>query len=288
MRELTNINYIKELLNKNNFRFSKSLGQNFLVNPSVCPDMADYAVWDENMGVIEIGTGVGVLTAELAKRAKKVVAIELDMSLMPILSETLAEFDNITIINDDVLKADLNKIIEEHFDGMKVCVCANLPYYITSPVIMKLLESKLPLENITVMVQREAADRLCAEVGSRNSGAVTVCVDYYSEAQKLFNVSKGSFIPSPKVDSAVIQLQVRKEPEISLKDEKLFFKMVKAAFGQRRKTISNSISSGLGMSKEEITNAVVEVGLKPTARAEELNMEELAALANKLYEVKNA
>jgi len=288
MRELTNINYIKELLNKNNFRFSKSLGQNFLVNPSVCPDMADYAVWDENMGVIEIGTGVGVLTAELAKRAKKVVAIELDMSLMPILSETLAEFDNITIINDDVLKADLNKIIEEHFDGMKVCVCANLPYYITSPVIMKLLESKLPLENITVMVQREAADRLCAEVGSRNSGAVTVCVDYYSEAQKLFNVSKGSFIPSPKVDSAVIQLQVRKEPEISLKDEKLFFKMVKAAFGQRRKTIPNSISSGLGMSKEEITNAVVEVGLKPTARAEELNMEELAALANKLYEVKNA
>ncbi len=288
MRELTNINYIKELLNKNNFRFSKSLGQNFLVNPSVCPDMADYAVWEDNMGVIEIGTGVGVLTAELAKRAKKVVAIELDMSLMPILSETLAEFDNITIINDDVLKADLNKIIEEHFEGMKVCVCANLPYYITSPVIMKLLESKLPLENITVMVQREAADRLCAEVGSRNSGAVTVCVDYYSEAQKLFNVSKGSFIPSPKVDSAVIQLQVRKEPQIKLKDEKLFFKMVKAAFGQRRKTIPNSISSGLSMSKEEITNAVVEVGLKPTARAEELSMEELAMLANKLYEVKNA
>lgn len=288
MRELTNINYIKELLNKNNFRFSKSLGQNFLVNPSVCPDMADYAVWEDNMGVIEIGTGVGVLTKELALRAKKVVAIELDLSLMPILSETLADFDNITIINEDVLKADLEKIIKEHFEGMKVCVCANLPYYITSPVIMKLLESKLPLENITVMVQREAADRLCAEVGSRNSGAVTVCVDYYSEAQKLFNVSKGSFIPSPKVDSAVIQLKIRKEPEITLKDENLFFKMVKAAFGQRRKTIPNSISSGLGMSKEEITNAVVEVGLKPTARAEELSMEELAMLANKLYEVKNA
>lgn len=288
MRELTNINYIKELLNKNNFRFSKSLGQNFLVNPSVCPKMADYAVWEDNMGVIEIGTGIGVLTKELALRAKKVVAIELDMSLMPILSETLADFDNITIINEDVLKADLEKIIKEHFDGMKVSVCANLPYYITSPVIMKLLESKLPLENITVMVQREAADRLCAEVGSRNSGAVTVCVDYYSEAQKLFDVSKGSFIPSPKVDSAVIQLQVRKEPEIELKDEKLFFRMVKAAFGQRRKTIPNSISSGLSMSKEEITNAVVSSGLKPTARAEELSMEELAELANKLYEVKNA
>lgn len=288
MHSLTDINYIKDLLRRNNFKFSKSLGQNFLVNPEVCPQMAEYAVTDENMGVIEIGAGVGVLTKELAKLAKKVVSIELDTGLLPILGETLGEFENIEIINEDVLKADLHKIIKEHFGDMKVAVCANLPYYITSPVIMKLLESRLPLENITVMVQKEAADRLCAEVGSRTAGAVTVSVDYYSEAEKLFDVFRDSFIPSPKVDSAVIQLKVRKEPEINISDEKLFFRMVKAAFAQRRKTALNSLSAGMSIPKEKIAQAINNAGFRPDLRAESLSMEDLAKLSNAIYEVENA
>lgn len=288
MHSLTDINYIKDLLRRNNFKFSKSLGQNFLVNPEVCPQMAEYAVTDENMGVIEIGAGVGVLTKELAKLAKKVVSIELDTGLLPILGETLGEFENIEIINEDVLKADLHKIIKEHFGDMKVAVCANLPYYITSPVIMKLLESRLPLENITVMVQKEAADRLCAEVGSRAAGAVTVSVDYYSEAEKLFDVFRDSFIPSPKVDSAVIQLSVRKEPAIDIADEKLFFRMVKAAFAQRRKTALNSLSAGMSIPKEKIARAINNAGFRPDLRAESLSMEDLAKLSNAIYEVENA
>ncbi len=288
MHSLTDINYIKDLLRRNNFKFSKSLGQNFLVNPDVCPQMAEYAVTDENMGVIEIGAGVGVLTKELAKLAKKVVSIELDTALLPILGETLGEFENIEIINEDVLKADLHKIIKEHFGDMKVAVCANLPYYITSPVIMKLLESRLPLENITVMVQKEAADRLCAEVGSRTAGAVTVSVDYYSEAEKLFDVFRDSFIPSPKVDSAVIQLCIRKEPEIEIADEKLFFRMVKAAFAQRRKTALNSLSAGMSIPKDKIAQAIKNAGFRPDLRAEALSMEDLAKLCNAIYEVENA
>ena len=240
------------------------------------------------MGVIEIGAGVGVLTKELAKLAKKVVSIELDTALLPILGETLGEFENIEIINEDVLKADLHKIIKEHFGDMKVAVCANLPYYITSPVIMKLLESRLPLENITVMVQKEAADRLCAEVGSRTAGAVTVSVDYYSEAEKLFDVFRDSFIPSPKVDSAVIQLCVRKEPEIEIADEKLFFRMVKAAFAQRRKTALNSLSAGMSIPKDKIAQAIKNAGFRPDLRAEALSMEDLAKLCNAIYEVENA
>ena len=189
MYNLTDIGTVKDILGRHGFHFSKSLGQNFIVNPSVCPRMAEESGIDENCGVIEIGAGIGVLTAELAKRAKKVVVIEIDTKLLPILDETLKDFDNIEIINQDVLKTDLAALIKEKFDGMPVYVCANLPYYITSPVIMALLESRLPIEAITVMVQKEAAQRLCAPVGSRLSGAVTVAVDYYAEAKKLFDVS---------------------------------------------------------------------------------------------------
>ena len=205
MYNLTDIGTIKDILGRHGFHFSKALGQNFIVNPSVCPRMAEESGIDENCGVIEIGAGIGVLTAELAKRAKKVVCVELDTRLLPILAETLADFDNIEIINQDVLKTDLAALIKEKFEGMPVYVCANLPYYITSPVIMTLLESRLPIEAITVMVQKEAAQRLCAAVGSRLSGAVTVAVDYYAKAEKLFDVSAGSFMPAPKVDSCVIR-----------------------------------------------------------------------------------
>lgn len=181
MPNLTDVSYIKEIMTKYGFSFSKALGQNFIVNPSVCPKMAESAVTDENMGVIEIGPGIGVLTKELAKRAKKVVAVELDKRLLPVLSETLSEFSNVKVINADAMKLDFNRLIREEFDGMKVAVCANLPYYITSPIIMQLLEARLNITGITVMVQKEAARRICAKVGSRESGAISVAVTYYSE-----------------------------------------------------------------------------------------------------------
>lgn len=286
MLELTDIGTIKALLARHGFHFSKALGQNFIVNPSVCPRMADESGIDSESGVIEIGAGIGVLTAELAKRAKKVVCIELDSKLLPILDETLADFDNIEIINADVLKINLAALIEEKFGGMPVYVCANLPYYITSPVIMTLLESRLPLKAVTVMVQREAAQRLCAPVGSRLSGAVTVAVDYYAEARKLFDVSAGSFMPAPKVDSSVIRLDIREKPGIEVSDEKLFFSMVHAAFGQRRKTASNSISSGTGIPKAVVAEAIERCGFPPSVRAESMTAEQLAALCEALNEQK--
>lgn len=286
MLELTDIGTIKTLLARHGFHFSKALGQNFIVNPSVCPKMADESGIDSESGVIEIGAGIGVLTAELAKRAKKVVCIELDSKLLPILDETLADFDNIEIINADVLKTDLAALIDEKFGGMPVYVCANLPYYITSPMIMTLLESRLPLKAVTVMVQREAAQRLCAPVGSRLSGAVTVAVDYYAEARKLFDVSAGSFMPAPKVDSSVIRLDIREKPGIEVSDEKLFFSMVHAAFGQRRKTASNSISSGTGIPKAVVAEAIERCGFPPAVRAESMTAEQLAALCEALNELK--
>lgn len=286
MLELTDIGTIKALLARHGFHFSKALGQNFIVNPSVCPRMADESGIDSESGVIEIGAGIGVLTAELAKRVKKVVCIELDSKLLPILDETLADFDNIEIINADVLKIDLAALIEEKFGGMPVYVCANLPYYITSPVIMTLLESRLPLKAVTVMVQREAAQRLCAPVGSRLSGAVTVAVDYYAEARKLFDVSAGSFMPAPKVDSSVIRLDIREKSGIEVSDEKLFFSMIHAAFGQRRKTASNSISSGTGIPKAVVAEAIERCGFPPSVRAESMTAEQLAALCEALNELK--
>ena len=282
MYNLTDISTVKDILARHGFHFSKALGQNFIINPSICPRMAEENGIDENCGVIEIGAGIGVLTAELAKRAKKVVVIEIDTKLLPILDETLRDFDNIEIINQDVLKTDLAALIKEKFEGMPVYVCANLPYYITSPVIMALLESRLPIEAITVMVQKEAAQRLCANVGSRLSGAVTVAVDYYANAEKLFDVSAGSFMPSPKVDSSVIRMEIRKTPEIKITNEELFFKMVHAAFGQRRKTASNSISAGSGIPKDVVIKAIEECGFQPSVRAESLTMEELANLSEKI------
>ena len=211
------------------------------------------------------------------------VCIELDERLLPVLDETLADFDNVKIINQDVLKCDLKKIIKENFGDSPFVVCANLPYYITSPVIMKLLEERIGAESVTVMVQKEAADRLCAPVGSRDAGAVTVAVNFYAEAQKLFNVSRGSFMPSPKVDSAVIRLDIRHEPPIKVQNEKFFFSMVKAAFAQRRKTAPNSLSSGMSIPKETVLNALRNGGFSETVRSESLTMQELGLLCTELY-----
>ncbi len=282
MQNLSDISVIRGVLERHGFNFSKALGQNFLINPSVCPRMAENCLCDENTGVIEIGAGIGVLTAELAKRAKKVVCIELDTRLLPILDETLADFGNIEIVNADVMKVDLNRLIEEKFSGMEVVVCANLPYYITSPVITMLLESRLPIKAVTVMIQKEAADRLCTPVGSRDSGAITVCTNYYAEAKQLFNVSRGSFMPAPNVDSTVIRLDIRPEPAVKVRDEKKFFKMVKAAFAQRRKTALNSISSGMGLSKAQVSQALANSGLEENVRAEKLTMAQLATLCENL------
>ena len=286
MYNLSDIGTVRSILEKHGFTFSKALGQNFLINPAVCPEMAEEAVTSENDGVIEIGAGVGVLTAELCKRAKKVVSIELDKRLLPVLDETLAEFDNFEVVNEDILKVDLHKLIKEKFsDCENVSVCANLPYYITSPVIMKLLEDKLPIKQIIVMVQREAADRLTAPVGSRESGAITVAVNYYAEAEKLFNVSKGSFVPSPKVDSAVIRLAIYDEPPIETKDEELFFRTVKAMFMQRRKTALNSVSAGLGIPKDTVAKALEMTGFDASVRAEKLTLTQLCEFTNNLKEV---
>lgn len=278
--ELSNIGTIKDILGRHGFTFSKSLGQNFLINPSVCPKMAEQSGAKKGVGVIEVGPGIGVLTCQLAERADRVVAIELDKRLLPVLDETLAEYDNIRIINDDILKIDLKKLIETELSGMEVVVCANLPYYITSPVIMKLLEDRLPINALTVMVQKEAAQRICAEVGSRQSGAVTVAVNYYAKPQILFGVSAGSFMPAPKVDSAVIRLDILKEPCVQVEDEELFFKVVKAAFSQRRKTLPNSLSAGLQISKLAVTNALNRANVPVNYRAEQLTMEQLAKISN--------
>ncbi len=286
MKNLSDINTIKEIMTRHGFNFSKSLGQNFIINPHICPRIAEEGGAGEGVCALEIGAGVGVLTAELAKRADKVVSIELDERLIPVLGETLEDFDNVTVINEDVLKADLQSIVKYNFGDKPFVVCANLPYYITSPIIMLLLESKLPCRSITVMVQKEAADRLCADVGSRNAGAVSVAVDYYAEAQKLFDVSRGSFMPSPNVDSAVIRLDIREKPPVEVEDEKFFFRMVKACFAQRRKTASNSISAGLGIPKDKVVSAITDAGFDPNVRAEKLTMQELGILCNSLYKVK--
>lgn len=282
MKDLTNIKVIKEIFQKHNFSLSKGLGQNFLINPTVCPKIAELGNAKKGFGVIEIGTGVGVLTNELAKGADKVVAIEIDERLVPVLQDTLCEYDNIKVINADVLKIDLQKLIEEEFEGLDVAVCANLPYYITSPIIMKLLEERLKIKTITVMVQKEAAARLCAVPGTRECGAVSIAVRYFANPKVLFNVSRGSFMPSPNVDSCVIQLDVNENIPEGVTDEAFFFRMVRGAFSQRRKTFANSVSSSLSIEKADIFEVLIECNINQSIRPEQLTMNEFINIAEKL------
>ena len=284
MEGLSNIGTIKEILNSYGFKFSKSMGQNFLINPSVCPRMAEMCGADKGVGVLEVGPGIGVLTNELCKLADKVVSVELDKRLIPVLGETLAEYNNFKLINGDIMEIDLQKLIQEEFANLDVVVCANLPYYITSPVIMKFLEEKLPIKSLTVMVQKEAADRLTAPVGSRESGAVTVSVAYYSKPEFLFNVSRGSFMPSPNVDSAVIRLNIDEKPNVLVKKENDLKRIIRAGFSQRRKTLSNCLSSSLGMDKATVNNLIERAGLTSAVRAEKLSLEDFGRLADCLTE----
>ncbi len=276
--QLTNIGVIKDLFERHGFSFTKSLGQNFLINPSVCPKIAEMGGCRSGVCALEIGTGVGVLTQELAKRCDKVVAVEIDTGLKPILEETLAEYDNVEVVFADVMETDLKTLIAEKFGDSEVVVCANLPYYITSPVIMRVLEERLPVKALTVMVQKEAADRICAKPGTRDCGALSCGVSYYSEPKLLFKVNRGSFMPSPNVDSAVIRLDIKENNGLYVKDEKLFFRIVRAAFSQRRKQIINPLSGELGIQKAELAELFAQADIKQTARAEELTLKDYAAL----------
>lgn len=239
----------------------------------------------KNRCALEIGTGVGVLTRELAERCEKVAAVEIDERLKPILAETLADYDNVEVIFADVMQTDLKALIEEKFGSSKsgeVVVCANLPYYITSPVIMKVLESRLPIRSMTVMVQREAADRICAATGTRECGAVTYAVNYYSEPRLLFKVARGSFMPAPNVDSAVIRLDIKAEGQLPEEKEKLLFKLIRSGFSQRRKQLVNPLSGELKLAKSEISEILTSIGLKPAARAEELTLDDYIKLTDRI------
>ena len=280
--KISNKKDLKSVLESEGFSFKKSLGQNFLIDDTVCPRMAA-AVSGENVGVLEIGPGAGVLTAQLSRACKKVVSVELDTRLKPVLQQTLADCKNVKIIWNDILKVDLHSVLAEEFaDCDTINICANLPYYITSPVIMMLLESRLPINKIAVMVQKEAADRLCAAVGARAAGAVTVAVNYYATAKTLFGVPRTSFLPPPNVDSAVIELVLRDTPPIEISDEKLFFKIVKACFAQRRKILLNTVCNTLGLEKEVLRQALNESNIPETVRGETLTMRQLADLTNAL------
>ncbi|MDR0992423.1 MAG: 16S rRNA (adenine(1518)-N(6)/adenine(1519)-N(6))-dimethyltransferase RsmA [Ruminococcus sp.] len=276
---LTNLSEIRRLSEKYGFSFSKKLGQNFLINPSVCPKIAENGII-EGGGVIEIGTGFGTLTRELAERAEKVVAVELDTRLLPVLSETLEDFGNVKIINADFLKTDLQALIDTEFaDFDDITVCANLPYYVTTPILMKILESRTLIKRITVMVQKEAADRLTASPGTRESGAITYAVRYFSEPKTLFSVSRGSFYPPPNVDSAVISLDILDKSPVEVTDEKTLFSLIKAAFSQRRKTFVNAAASGLSLDKEYLTEILRKIGIDEKIRPEKLTLADFAAIS---------
>ena len=281
---LCDINTVTALLRRHGFKFSKSLGQNFIVDDEICPAIAEALNADRKTAVLEIGPGIGVLTKELCRVAGKVVSVELDKRLFPVLEETLGDFGNFTLVEGDFMKLDLAELIEKEFSGYdKIKVCANLPYYITSPVIMTLLESRLPIDEIVVMVQREAAQRLCAEAGTKECGAVSAAIQYYGNAEILFEVGRESFMPSPKVDSAVIRITPIADKGYGIDNEKAFFALVKAAFSQRRKTAVNSVSATLGIPKDKVTEALRELSLDENIRAEKLTMEDFAGLTMRLF-----
>lgn len=270
---------INEIKENYGFKLSKSLGQNFLTDKNIIDKIVDSPDICEDDLVIEIGPGIGVITAEAAQRAGKVIAVEIDKNLIPILGDTLGEFDNVEVINQDVLKTDINEIIEKN--GYKTAkIIGNLPYYITTPIIMYLLEGGVHAESITIMMQKEVADRIKAKPGGKTYGAISVAVQYYCDVETVTNVPKEVFVPAPKVDSTVLKLNIRKEKPVELTDEKLFFRCIKAGFGQRRKTLLNSLT-GLGdVTKDEIRQCLEKLGIEEKRRAETLSIEEFAMIAN--------
>lgn len=282
---LCDINVIKPLLQKHGFHFSKSKGQNFLTQSWVPREIADGAGIDKTCGVLEVGPGIGPLTQALCENADKVVSVEVDTSLAPVLAETMADTNNFTLIFGDILKADIPALVQEHFQGLRPMACANLPYYITSPVLSALLESKC-FESITVMVQKEVAQRICAQPGSKDYSAFSLFCQYYAQPEILFDVPPSCFIPQPKVTSAVITLLCRKAPPCPIADEKLFFRTVRASFAQRRKTLVNGLSSGFGtLSKAQIIACLTAAGLPENVRGETLGIPEFARVAEEIGKV---
>ena len=283
---LCDIKTVKQVMGMFHLTFRKEFGQNFLTDRSVVEDIADACCQDANSTILEIGPGMGTLTYELALRHKSVVALEIDRGLIPVLDYTLGEFDNVTVHNEDVMQADLEALLAPAFAEGPVSVCANLPYYITSPILMKLLECGLPFDYITVMIQKEVADRLCSPAGGKDYGAITAVLSYYGEAEKLFVVPADKFIPAPKVDSAVIRIRLYKERPYHPKDEALMFRTIKAAFAQRRKTLSNALSAGfLELTKEQINAVIADCAFEPTIRGERLDIAEFVKLSDKIGEL---
>lgn len=261
--------------------FRKEFGQNFLTNRLIPEEIAENCADEAESLIIEIGPGIGCLTKELAERYRKVVAVEIDKGLIPVLDKTLADYDNVTVINEDIMKIDLSELVEKYSEGMPISVCANLPYYITTPILMRLLESGVKFSSITVMVQNEVAARLAAKPGSADYGAITVSLGYYGTVRKLFKVSAGCFVPAPKVDSAVVRIDLYKEPRYDVKDEELFKSLIKAAFEMRRKTLQNAISAKFPQySKEKLSEAIISLGYDERVRGERLSTEDFARLSN--------
>ena len=284
---LTDYNEIRALLARHGFRFSKSLGQNFLTAAWVPERIAEEAGPDENTGVVEIGPGIGCLTAELARRAGKVAAIELDRALLPVLKETLAGFDNVTVVPGDAARMDLRALVEKELPGLRPVVCANLPYNVTTPLLTAILEAGC-FETVTVMIQREVARRICASPGSPDYGAFGLFAQWHCETELLFDVPPSCFVPQPKVTSSVIRLTRRPAPPLPVKDEALLMRVIRAAFNQRRKTLVNALSSGLGLGKEELEAALTGLGLDPRVRGEALGLDAFAALSDKILTIKDA
>jgi 16S rRNA (adenine1518-N6/adenine1519-N6)-dimethyltransferase len=281
MGKLTSPKTIKALMSRYGFHFSKSLGQNFIIDENVLERIVTGAEIGPEDDVLEIGPGIGVMTEVLCEHAKRVVAIEIDSSLMPILSETVGHFENLRIINKDVLKVDLPALIAETFEGRRPKLVANLPYYVTTPIIMTFLEQRIPISDLVVMIQKEVADRILASPSSSDYGALSVVVQYFTEPSIVTRVSKGSFMPAPKVDSTVIRLHVRETAPVALVDEAVFFNTIRDAFGKRRKTLQNALSSGrLGLTKAEAGEVLAAAGIPASTRGEALDINAFANLAN--------
>ena len=282
MDRLSSHRATKEVVNKHNFKFSKSLGQNFLIDDNVIDRILEGARLSETDRIIEVGPGIGTLTREMGKVAENVVSIEIDKTLIPILKETLADLDNVEVVNEDILKVDVQGLIKEKLTGGPVKLVANLPYYITTPIVMKFLEEDIPVTDIVVMVQKEVAQRLAAKPGEKLAGAITYSVQYYCETKLIVEVSNQSFIPAPEVDSEVINLKIRNTSPVKIEDEKIFFKLIKASFMQRRKTFLNGVSNSGLIEKEKLKEILNKMNISENVRGENLTLEQFAQISNKI------
>lgn len=280
MLKLSSPQTIKYIMEKYGFRFSKSLGQNFLISDDVIEDIMDGAEVGVDDHILEVGPGIGVMTQALAERAEKVVSVELDSSLLPVLEETLSPYDNVKVVHGDILKVDIDQLIQKEFNGCQPKVVANLPYYVTTPIIMMFLEEGLPVTDIVVMVQKEVADRIVADPGNKIYGALSVAVQFYADPYVIVKAPKGMFMPQPKVDSVVVRMKIRQTPKVAVQNRKLFFRVVKAAFGMRRKTLLNALSAGLNCSKNSVAQVMEDCGIDLKRRGETLSIEEFGQLAD--------